>query len=307
MPSPTPLPRSCLLALTLMLASCQSGPDANAEKLPLVRDIGPSEPLVSPVQTPAPVMAPIIAHVVCLDFPPGADLEHAWSVARAVGVVPPSAELWHANGMRVALVGMAQLNTVTAALPPHKAQQVSSLIPGPLPVPCAGGWTLTQPVRLKLTLARGRETTEAFDRGRFQFLAQFGGVPPGAAIDLTPHLNIPSVSLMPRLPAEMQLDGRRFEELTLHAYLMPGEALMVGVDTEPAPAAAPVIVPARAVPAGPAASQPTTRPAAPPARVIVPSRLGTALLTGPSPEHPLEVIMFLAVEPRAQPVRAAPK
>jgi hypothetical protein len=269
--------------------------------------MGPSEPLVSPVQSPAPVTAPIVAHIVCLDFPPGADLEHAWSIARTIGTVPPSAELWRANGMRVALVGMAQLNSVTAALPPHKAQQVSSLIPGPQPLPCAAGWALTQPVKLNLTLAPGRETTEAFDRGRFQFLAQFGGVPPGAAIDLTPHLNIPSLSLVPRLPAEMQLDGRRFEELTIHAYLMPGEALMVGVDTEPAPAGAPAKGQAGIVPAGPAASQPATQPAAPPARVIVPSRLGAALLTGPSPEYHLQVIMFLAVEPRTPPARATPK
>jgi hypothetical protein len=252
-----------------------------------------------------------------LEFPAGADLERAWAAARAAGSSPASAGLWEANGMRAEVVGLDHLKDVSDALPPPLTQQDSRIVPGPQLLPWLSGWAVTQPLNLRLTLAVGEQTTEQFERGRFQLLARFGSAPPGLIVELIPQLNDPRYSIVPRMLLEKQLEGRRFDPLTLGVHLIPRQVLLLGVTTEPAPAFAsanrPLIVgqprltttqPGKTPPPpGPIAGTAEARPT----RVIVRDLLGSALLTGSSPAYPQQVLVVLAVEPRWAPARTPPK
>jgi hypothetical protein len=289
------LTRLPFLLLTLWLACCRSGPDLGTEPLPKLSELRPAgaELPAAPPGSEAPIVA---AHLLRLEFPPDADLERAWAIARDVGAAPPSAALWPDNGMRVAVVGMDQLKRVFDTLPPPQVRDDSRIVAQDQVVPLPVGWVVTRPLTLRLILAPGVATPAHCDRGRFQFLAHFGAAGPGAAIALTPHLYLPHASLLPRSPIDAQLDGDRFDALTLRAYLMPQQALMIGVATEAAsPATQPAVAPSAA-----------TQPAAPP-RVLVPDHLGTALLTGSRQDRPRQVLMFLAVEPRTIQVQDTPK
>jgi hypothetical protein len=301
-----PIRNLLLPTLALLLASCQPSaqPAAPAEALPKLNDLRPAAQPVTPGPADQPVggPAPVLAHLLRLEFPAGADLERAWAAAHHVGTEPPAAALWQANGMRCVLVDAADLKAVLDALPPVMGHQNSRITAGDQFVPLSPGRSVTAPITLHLTLVPGQETEEKFDSGRFQFLAHFGAMGPGAVVELTPHLYIRRLTLLPRSPEQMQLDGRQFDPLALRIYLMPRQTLLIGVATDPA-AMAPVLDLDQ--PASPLPSAPATQPALPPGasppappRVIAPNRLGAALLTTGPTDHPRQVLLLLGLEPR---------
>lgn len=84
---------------------------------------------------------------------------------------------------------------------------------------------------MELLGADGRSRPVTLTAGRRQFL--FSLVPSGfqaGVLTLVPHLHQPEISLTPRLPSDVELDGRRFDELAMSVYLPAGYRLLLMPD-----------------------------------------------------------------------------
>ncbi len=240
---PVQVDRRCLLCirvnqwfqtlLLMLLTGCAATPEPRAEPLPRLDEIAPgSVPGPGPGTSTTPV-APVSASaikIVRLDFPLEQRFEEAWAFVSA-----GAPREWQANAMRAGVLRADQAAKFFDALPGAQASAARvERSRADWPIPLGVSPRVRRAATLRLSLD-GREEQRLVDRGEFRLLVRRWEVPGGGLLELTPQHAFEQVTLNPRSAQEKLLDGEVYEPLAWRVALGPGEHLVVGLLTPPAP------------------------------------------------------------------------
>lgn len=224
-----------LLGGMLMLNGCAWNDSARSpepEPLPKLSDFPTSRPAGLPVGKPHP--APMRLHVDRLEVTADTDLPAIRQLAQRGTIPMAGRDLWRANGIVVGLMG-------PKALAEFQKTEMPILGQGRQLISCSQRWNVLtiypappndSPITMTLYRPDGRSRPVAIGSGRRQFLLSLSSRGPGGSTLLTivPHHHQPKFSLMPRLSMEKELDGRRFDEMSLTVDLPADQCLLLMFD-----------------------------------------------------------------------------
>ncbi|MFK7790266.1 MAG: hypothetical protein AB8C95_12335 [Phycisphaeraceae bacterium] len=214
-----------MLALTLLLVGCKSGPDPDAViPLPGFGNEGPAKP------------KGVYAVIRRADVPLDESSDEAWSIINEQIVPPVTRGTWRGNGMRIGLLQRDQLDRYSAVMPKPVAFSRLMINRSVYPVPIVETPRLRGDLRFQMDLTqpprpRNVENVQGGDSSTLRLLAKIETEADGRhTLVLTPMHHIPSpLNLIPRDPLQKELDGRIFEELSLRVTLGKDQIAVVGL------------------------------------------------------------------------------
>ena len=229
--------------LLALLVGCGGRGAQTSARLPTLSEIAAP---VSPYddarpELPTPNASVLIARTeLSLD----ASTRDAWQFIDEAAIPAAVRAVWQANGFRVGLLPLSQIEALNDRLPPIFDTQTTAMRGSPHPLPILRTPPLAGRVDLDLTLPPAPPTLQPIDRGRLQLLLRTAPAGGGQTlVELIPHQYLPRTTLIPRSPLAKELDGELFERIALAVPLGPDELLVLGLlparQPPPPPAPAP--------------------------------------------------------------------
>jgi len=202
-----------------------------------LRDLEPAIPL--PQLGPDPVShgrpQAIHATVQRIDVPLDQPLDNAWNVVDELAFPAITRGMWHANGLRLGLLGEDDVQPFAAGMPEVLELYETQLFTSDHPLPVMHTPRLRSGARIPMELttppnAPRRETIRGGNEGKLQLLAQLEVEGDKTFLILTPHHYQPDhLRLGPRDILERELDGRLYHELAIRIELRHDRLLVVGL------------------------------------------------------------------------------
>ena len=142
---------------------------------------------------------------------------------------PLSRGVWRANGLRTGVLAADDLPGFLAGLPPAWEDRRFRIVRPDGPVIVRRSPPLVRPVVADLTVPPYAPRLESLLGHRAALLMEAS--PAGGGVDLrfTPLHQRPRPTVIPRTAAEKELDGRRFDELSLRLLVPSGAYAVVGL------------------------------------------------------------------------------
>ena len=320
-----------LILLAAMLPGCGS-PSANGPVLSnqqvkrqwdLIRE-DPLEGLPQPPVIPGNQTRGAL-RVRELELPLGPAASPLFDQAEAGAISPLVQHLWRENGVRLAVVPVAALDSpeVSDALDREVlAVRTQRVIATDLATPLRRSPALGGVVEVDLTAPPRTRRLVRLSGGTLQLLVRLPAAD-SRVIELVPQHHRPRASVLPRAPWEKELEGEAFEELAFRLALPPGRALVIAMehdwpgveedsdgedetgDERAEPATPGDVATPPTLGSSPASSRRSTRAEVQPPRVSrdprevyaqIPPHLGHALLIADHLGTPAQIVLVIATE-----------
>jgi hypothetical protein len=281
----------------LLLAGCQAPPPPPLPTLTELR-AHQTQPDHIPVQPAAPLPASPVLSVQRIDLPLQTDTRKAWDLVNPRVSSATRIDAWRNNGLAIGVMPAKAFPAFAEAVGDPAGLRRAILSTSPRWTPLIQAPRQTQSITADLTvLPRPPREMELAD-GRIQLLLRAESGPLGVAvISLCPHHQLERLTLEPRTPYEIMLDGELLDPLQLTVNLQRGEALVLGLPplnlppspdndrTLPAPPTAPG-TPGTPAPGAPGVPSPSHkhRRAARPDRAVTFASPDSNAPAGPSPD-----------------------
>lgn len=224
-----------LLPIGLGAGGCAaSGGDGLAE-LPSLAEVRPTVTRPTESRSRSAARGPRMeTSLEQLELPLDVPLDEAWEHVDETIISEQLRAYWHANGVRVGVIGPGAFEAFAASLPEALAVRRHRITSRGEPVALNEGPHLNDPLTIHAPLLReqnGRQSGRyQAQGGRLRLLArmsssQFGQI----EVELIPQHHQRRYSVKPRDPRDVQLDGEIFEDLAFVRPLSRNQLLVIGL------------------------------------------------------------------------------
>lgn len=226
-----------IVTLAALSVACKNGPD-NAEPDADFSDLAPEHiPLPDLGPNPNEPQRPERIHAIVqrIDVPLDQSTDNAWAVTDEFAFPAITRSIWHANGLRLGLLGEDDVEAFAQHMPEVLELFETQVYTSSHPVAVMRTPRLRNDVRIPVDLTLPpapphNETILGGEDGKLQLLARLEIEDGKTYVILTPHHAQPDGNrLQPRDLLERELEGRMYDELAIRVELTDDRLLIVGL------------------------------------------------------------------------------
>ncbi|XAM00363.1 hypothetical protein OT109_03035 [Phycisphaeraceae bacterium D3-23] len=225
-----------VVLLPALLVACNNTPDP-VEPDAGFTDLAPDIPLPDLGPSPNDVERPSRIHAIVqrIDVPLDQSTDNAWAVTDELAFPAITRSIWHANGLRLGLLGEEDVEAFAQHMPEVLELFETQVYTSSHPVAVMRTPRLRDSVRIPVDLTLPpapphNETILGGDDGKLQLLARLEVEYGKTYVVLTPHHAQPNPGrLQPTDLLERELEGRMYDELAIRVELTDDRLLIVGL------------------------------------------------------------------------------
>ncbi|MEM9415337.1 MAG: hypothetical protein AAGA29_07665 [Planctomycetota bacterium] len=222
--------------LILCLAGCNNTPNSDAPDVGF-SDLQSDIPLPDLGPSPDEAVRPNRIHAIVqrIDVPLDQSTDNAWAVTDEDAFPAITRSIWHANGLRLGLLGEDDVEAFAEHMPEVLELFETQVYTSSHPVAVMRTPRLRDSMRIPVDLTLPpapphNETILGGEDGKLQLLARLEIEDGKTYVVLTPHHAQPDGNrLQPRDLLERELEGRMYDELAIRVELTDDRLLIVGL------------------------------------------------------------------------------